>query len=246
MPGSAMSVAGPNIIINTIVADSLSQFADELEGAEDFNSALNSLIKKTIRKHRRIIFNGDGYSKEWIEEAKERGLLNLATAADALPHYSDEKNLALFLRHRIFTEKEVYSRQEILTRSYCNITVIEAATMCDMAEKDILPAINSYISKLTDSIGSIKASGVPVPVYSVKTAEKLSALADEMYDALCILSTNVAKANCVGASEACAFYCRDSIIPVMERLRRAADEAELVTERSFWPFPTYGDLLYHP
>ena len=246
MPGSAMSVAGPNIIINTIVADSLSQFADELEGAEDFNSALNSLIKKTIRKHRRIIFNGDGYSKEWIEEAKERGLLNLATAADALPHYSDEKNLALFLRHRIFTEKEVYSRQEILTRSYCNITVIEAATMCDMAEKDILPAINSYISKLTDSIESIKASGVPVPVYSVKTAEKLSALADDMYDALCMLRTNVAKANCVGASEACAFYCRDSIIPVMERLRRAADEAELVTERSFWPFPTYGDLLYHP
>ena len=137
MPGSSLSIAGPNIMLNTMVADSLMQFADRLEKAEDFDKELDALLAETVKEHRRIIFNGDNYTAEWVAEAKRRGLLDLATTADALPHFSDKKNVELFKRHKIFTESEIRSRQDILLDNYNKVIMIEAATMLDMAKKEI-------------------------------------------------------------------------------------------------------------
>ncbi|MBQ8895939.1 MAG: glutamine synthetase III [Clostridia bacterium] len=245
MPGSAMSVAEPNVVINTIVAESLRQFADELESAEDFTSALNALIRKTIKKHKRIIFNGDGYSREWKREAEHRGLLNLPTTADALPYFTSEKNIELFTRHKVYTEKEVRSRHDILLESYCKIIAIEALTMCDMAGKDIIPAVDSYILKLAKTVNSLKAAEAPIPHHVSATLKRLIELSDEMSASLKRLRANAEHAQRNLASEKCGVYCRDELIPVMRELRNAADEAEQLTERAFWPFPTYGDLLYY-
>ena len=245
MPGSAMSVAEPNVVINTIVAESLRQFADELESAEDFTSALNALIRKTIKKHKRIIFNGDGYSGEWTREAEHRGLLNLPTTADALPYFTSEKNIELFTRHKVYTEKEVRSRHDILLESYCKIIAIEALTMCDMAGKDIIPAVDSYILKLAKTVNSLKAAEAPIPHHVSATLKRLIELSDEMSASLKRLRANAEHAQRNLASEKCGVYCRDELIPVMRELRNAADEAEQLTERAFWPFPTYGDLLYY-
>ncbi|MBR6783291.1 MAG: glutamine synthetase III [Clostridia bacterium] len=245
MPGSAMSVAEPNVVINTIVAESLRQFADELESAEDFTSALNALIRKTIKKHKRIIFNGDGYSGEWKREAEHRGLLNLPTTADALPYFTSEKNIELFTRHKVYTEKEVRSRHDILLESYCKIIAIEALTMCDMAGKDIIPAVDSYILRLAKTVNSLKAAEAPIPHHVSATLKRLIELSDEMSASLKRLRANAEHAQRNLASEKCGVYCRDELIPVMRELRNAADEAEQLTERAFWPFPTYGDLLYY-
>ena len=245
MPGSAMSVAEPNVVINTIVADCLMQFADELERAEDFRTALNELIRRTIKEHRRIIFNGDGYSGDWKLEAARRGLLNLPTTADALPHFVSEENIALFTRHRVYTEKELRSRHDILLESYCKIIAIEAITMCDMAGKDILPAVSSYILKLASTVNALKSAGSPVPHHTSHTLARLIELSDEMSASLARLRANAEYAQRNLGSEKCGFYCRDEVLPVMDELRRAADEAETLTERAYWPFPTYGDLLYY-
>jgi glutamine synthetase len=245
MPGSAMSVAEPNVVINTAVADVLMQFADELEAASDFGAALNALIRRTIKNHKRIIFNGDGYSNEWKLEAKHRGLLDLPTTADALPHFTSEKNIALFTRHKVYTEKELRSRHDILLESYCKIITIEALTMCDMAGKDILPAVGSYILKLADTVNSLKSAGMPVPAHTSETLKRLIELSDEMTASLKRLRANAEYAQRNLNSEKCGVYCRDELLPVMAELRRSADEAEILTERSFWPFPTYGDLLYY-
>ncbi len=244
MPGSAMSVAGPNIVINTIVADALTEFADELEKATDFKSALDDLIRRTIRQHKRIIFNGDGYSDEWKKEAESRGLLNLATTPDALPLYTDDKNIRLFTKHHVFTEKEIRSRQDILLRAYCKITTIEALTMCDMASKDILPAVDGYIGKLSsDAVAAANAIG-SAPKRCVALATMLTELSDGMFEVLGKLKLSVDVAVAINDSQQCADFCRDMLIPLMQELRTLADSAESLTERSFWPFPTYGDLLY--
>ncbi|MBQ9848574.1 MAG: glutamine synthetase III [Clostridia bacterium] len=245
MPGSAMSVAEPNVVINTAVADVLMQFADELEAATDFGSALNSLIRRTIKQHKRIIFNGDGYSNEWKLEAAKRGLLNLPTTADALPHLTSEKNVALFTRHKVYTEKELQSRHDILLESYCKIISIEALTMCDMAGKDIIPAVGSYILKLAETVNAVKSAGAPVPCHTSKTLKRLCELSDEMTASLTRLRANAEHAQKNLGSKNCGVFCRDELLPLMAELRRAADEAETLTERSFWPFPTYGDMLYY-
>ncbi len=245
MPGSAMSVAEPNVVINTIVADTLMQFADELEQAEDFRTALSELIRRTIKAHKRIIFNGDGYSNDWKLEAEHRGLLNLPTTADALPYLVSEKNIALYTRHRVYTEKELRSRHDIMLESYCKIISIEALTMCDMAGKDIIPAVGSYILKLAKTINQVKAAGAPVPCHTSTTLTRLCELSDQMTASLKLLRANAEYAQKNLASEDCGVYCRDQVLPIMAELRRAADEAEILTERSFWPFPTYGDLLYY-
>ena len=245
MPGSAMSVAGPNIIINTIAADALKDFADELEKAEDFNAALNALIRRTVKKHKRIIFNGDGYSHEWELEAERRGLLNLRTTADALPFYTRKENIELFARHGVFTEKEIISRRGILTESYCKIVLIEALTMCDMAGKDILPAVGRYIGCLAQTANSLKAAGMPVPHHESSVMKRLIELSDGMSASLAILKDDCAKVSGFVGTQECADFCRDEVILRMEALRRDADEAETLVERSYWPFPTYGDLLYH-
>ena len=245
MPGSAMSVAEPNVIINTIVADCLMQFADELEGKTDFRSALSDLIRRTIKEHKRIIFNGDGYSNDWKLEAKHRGLLNLPTTADALPYLTSEKNIKLFTKHKVYTEKELRSRHDILLESYCKIISIEAMTMCDMAGRDILPAVGAYIKHLADTVVSLKNAGMPIPHHTSETLKRLIELSDEMSASLKLLRANAEYAQRNVASEKCGVHCRDSVIPIMAELRRSADEAETLTERSFWPFPTYGDLLYY-
>lgn len=245
MPGSAMSVAEPNVVINTIVADCLMQFADELEQASDFRSALSALIRRTIKEHKRIIFNGDGYSNEWKLEAAHRGLLNLPTTADALPYFTSEKNIALFTRHKVYTEKELRSRHDILLESYCKIIAIEAITMCDMAGKDILPAVGAYIRHLAETVNAVKSAEMPIPHHTRETLKRLIELSDEMAAALKRLRANAEHAQRNLGSESCGVYCRDAVLPVMAELRRAADEAEMLTERSFWPFPTYGDLLYY-
>ncbi len=245
MPGSAMSVAEPNVVINTAVAESLRLFADELEQASDFRSALSDLIRRTIKKHKRIIFNGDGYSNDWKLEAAHRGLLNLPTTADALPYLVSDKNIQLFTRHHVYTEKELRSRRDILLESYCKIIAIEALTMCDMAGKDILPAVGAYIRHLAETVNAIKLAGAPVPCHTSETLIRLCELSDEMSAALKRLHANAEHAQRNLSGENCGVFCRDNLLPVMDELRRAADEAEALTERSYWPFPTYGDLLYY-
>jgi glutamine synthetase len=245
MPGSAMSVAEPNVVINTIVADSLMQFADELEKADDFQTALNALIRRTIKEHRRIVFNGDGYSEEWTREAARRGLLNLPTTADALPYLVRKENIDLFTRHRVYTEKELRSRHDILLESYCKIIAIEALTMCDMAGRDIIPAVGSYILKLAHTVNELKSASAPIPHHTVSTLNRLVELSDEMSASLARLRANAEHAQRNLSSEKCGFFCRDEVLPLMDELRKAADEAETLTERSYWPFPTYGDLLYY-
>lgn len=245
MPGSAMSVAEPNVVINTIVAESLMQFADELEQATDFQSALQELIRRTIKKHKRIIFNGDGYSNEWKLEAARRGLLNLPTTADALPYFTSDANIELFTRHKVYTEKELRSRHDILLESYCKIITIEALTMCDMASRDIIPAVDSYILKLSQTIATLKSIDAPIPHHTSETLKRLIELSDEMSASLKRLLANSEHAQRNLNSRNCGVYCRDEVLPLMSELRRSADEAETITERSFWPFPTYGDLLYY-
>ncbi len=241
--GSSFSVAGPNIILNTIVADTLMQFADELEKADDFSAALNKLIRRTIKNHKRIVFNGNGYSKEWVEEATRRGLKNYASTTDALPHYTDEKNIALFARHGVFTETEVHSRQEILLENYSKVIHIEALTMIDMVQKDILPAIMSYTAFLTDSALKKVQLGIRSNIEKAQ-AEKLSDKAEAISELLAVLSENVATADTVEGTESLAVYNRDKVFCAMQALRAVVDETELLVPTSYWPYPTYGEMLF--
>ena len=240
--GSSFSVAGPNIILNTIVADTLKQFADELELAEDFSRALNKLIRRTIKNHKRIIFNGNGYSQEWLEEAARRGLKNYATTPDALPHYTDEKNIALFSRHGVFTETEVHSRQEILLENYNKVIRIEALTMLDMVSKDILPAIMNYTAFLTDSALKKVQLGIASNIEK-KMAADLSERCERINDLFGQLQENI-RAAAITDSEALSLHNRDAILASMQALRAVVDETELMVPSSYWPYPSYGDLLF--
>jgi len=241
--GSSFSVAEPNIILNTIVADTLMQFADELEQASDFTAALNRLIRRTIKRHKRIIFNGNGYSKEWIEEAERRGLKNYTSTTDALPHYTDEKNIALFARHGVFNANEVQSRQAIMLENYSKVIHIEALTMLDMVSKDILPAIMSYTAFLTDSALKKVQLGISAKLEK-SLAEKLSAKAESISELFTALSDNVLGAAEVEGHEALAIYNRDKVFSAMQALRAVVDETELLVPSSYWPYPTYGQLLF--
>ena len=241
--GSSFSVAGPNIILNTIVADTLEQFADELEQAEDFTAALNRLVRRTIKKHKRIIFNGNGYSKEWVEEAERRGLKNYASTTDALPHYTDEKNIALFARHGVFTETEIHSRQEILLENYSKVIHIEALTMLDMASRDILPAIMKYVSFLTDSALKKAQLGIKVNIER-DLAEKLSEKTQMILERIDRLNAGVeAAAQAEGTLEE-AVANREQVVSAMEALRAVVDETELLVPTEYWPYPAYGEMLF--
>ena len=245
MLGSAFSVSDPNIMLNTIVAEELSLFADELENSTDFKTALGELIRKTIREHKRIIFNGNNYSDEWVQEAEKRGLLNLKSTVDALPYFISEKNLKLFTKHRIFVEAEVYSRYEILLENYSKVLNIESLTMLEMARKDILPAVCSYISELSESAAAKKSL---VPGISCEMEEalvtKLSSLCESLYRKIGELDSLLLKAkDYEGGLEKATFY-RNSIFTAMQELRAVADELEINTDHKHWPFPTYGELLF--
>lgn len=241
MPGSTFSIAGINIILNTIVADELKQFADELEKCDDLAKAVDSIVKKTMREHKRIIFNGNNYSDEWVSEAEKRGLLNLRSTADALPLFTEEKNIRLFERHHVFTAVEMHSRQEILVENYCKILRIEVLTMADMMRKSILPAVMSNIKELTDAALGLKQLGIEAPVEDIAKLSSLYANASKKLNAL---EDAMLPVNSLGNGIAAAEEYRDRVIPAMLELRAAADEMELVTAKKHWPFPTYGDILF--
>ncbi|MDO5115136.1 MAG: glutamine synthetase III [Synergistaceae bacterium] len=244
MVGSSQSIAGPNIALNTIVADELEQFADELEGAEDFKAALNGLIRKTISEHRRIIFNGNGYEGAWLEEAERRGLSNYPTTPDALPHYIDEKNVALFTRHKVFTEVEMRSRCEVHLENYCKVLRIEALTMAEMVRKDIIPASYTYLKRLSETAVAVKSACPELDcAMEINMLKHLRTLTDSLYMNLNRLEELIA-ASPEGSELEKAIYYRDMALPVMGELRAAADEIEKFVGEKYWPYPTYGELLY--
>ena len=243
MPGSNSSIAGCNIVLNTVIADELEKSANILEGADDFETTLHALIKDTIKNHKRIIFNGNGYDDSWIEEAEKRGLLNLKTTPDALPYFKTEENIELFERQKVLSKEEVESRYEILMDEYEKEINIEALTMLDIAKKDILPAASKFSRELTDTIANKKAIGIDL-TYELETAKKVSEALTEAYQAMVTLEKDVEKLHAIDDVEKSAFYVRDFIIQDMAALRKPCDELEVVTSNEDWPFPTYGKLLF--
>ncbi len=243
MLGSTFSIAGPNIILNTIVAESLDAFANELEGAKDLMSAVKDLVKKTYLAHKRIIFNGNGYSDEWVKEAGKRGLLNLQSTPEAIPYFKNAKNIALFEKHGIFSALEVESRTEILLENYAKVVNIEALTMIDMANKQILPAVTTYIKELAKTAIATKELGFEATA-QVNTAKKLAKLSADASKYLEKLGVNVHKAEAIDDITKKAMFYRTDVIPIMDNLRKTADEMEVNTADKYWPFPTYGAILF--
>ena len=245
MPGSTLSMAGPNVVLNTAVAEELRQFADELESAEDFTSALNDLIKRVIKEHKRIIFNGNGYDDAWIEEALRRGLPNLRTTPDCMPAFISEKSVQLFTSHNVYSKAELQSHYDIKLDSYAKVVNIEALTMLDMARKDILPAVSAYSEKLAHTATSKKAVLPDADCnYELATLEKLSRIEASMFARTNDLEKAVLEAKETAGVAETANYYKDHVIPAMNELRVSADELEMLTAKEYWPFPSYGDLLF--
>ncbi len=246
--GSNHSVSGPNLTLNTIVAEELSRIADKLEAAvaagEDFNKAVGRLIREIYKEHKRIIFNGNNYSDEWVEEAKRRGLLNLRTTPDALPYFVSEKNIAMYTKHRVFTEMEMHSRDEIHMESYCKVMNIEALTMLDMAKKQVIPAVLKYIRAVSETAAAAKAIGISADV-ETEIAAKLTSLAAELHEGIGALEFAVNESHKFTDSYDLMFFIRDEIIPTMNSVRAAADELEVMVDEEYWPFPTYDALLFN-
>ena len=242
MLGSSQSIAGPNIALNTIMAEELSRFADVLEKAEDFDSALQHMVSQTLKEHSRIIFSGNGYSEGWRQEAAQRGLSNLPSTADALPTYISRKNIDLVTRHGIFTETEFRARHAIHLDSYNKIIKIEARTMVDMAGNQILPAALRYSKDLCDTIRGKKNLEVSCRGETA-LLRKLAAHTDGLYDA--IESLKKALSGVPAEAEAASHYCRQVVVPAMSALRMEADALETLTDKSYWPYPTYSDLLFY-
>lgn len=243
MPGSSASIAGCNIMLNTAVADVLSEMADILEKADDFDATLHNLIKETYKKHKRIIFNGNGYDDAWVEEAEKRGLYNLKSTPDALPYSVKPENIALFERQHVLNKEEVLSRYEINMEEYTKIINIEALTMLDMAKKDILPSVSRFTKTLLETISSKKALGIDAS-YEEGFVQKISSKLKEAYTALEDLDSKTKTFSEIEDFKKAAFYVRDEIIPAMDALREPCDVMETLTDASEWPFPTYGKLLY--
>lgn len=245
MLGSALSISGPNIVLNTIVAEELSQFADILESSTDFNNDLHELIKTTINEHKRIIFNGNNYSDDWVKEAKDRELLNLKTTVDALPYFVSEKNIKLFTKHKIFNETEMYSRYEILLENYCKTLNIEALTMVDMSKRSIVPATLSYIKKISDTANAKTKLSSSISCELEKTlVTKLSTLLECLYKKTTVLENELIEAKGYINIKQQADYYKDNILISMQELRAVADEIEALVGNEYWPFPTYGQLLF--
>ncbi len=245
MLGSSDSASEPNVILNTAVAESLRLFADELESASDFETALHDLIAKTIAQHKRIIFNGNCYDEAWIAEAKDRGLCNYPTTPDCLPHLLDKKNIDLFATHRIYAETELRSRLEIMLENYCKILNIEARTMVDMACRDILPAVSDYITTLADAVSRAQIFETDMRnSFEAKTAKALITLKEKAFASLLSLEAAANKALAICDLEERAIFYKDKIAPLMAELRASCDAMERLTAADFWPMPTYGDLLF--
>ena len=246
MVGSSDSIACANIMLNAAMAETLKEFADRLEGVSDFESALHDVIKETIKAHKRIIFNGNGYDDAWIKEATEkRGLLNLRTTPDALVTALEKKNVEMLTSLKIFSEAEIRSRYEICLENYCKTVNIEGLTMVDMARKEILPAVEAYLGDLSGTVAA-KTAAVPglACKYEKDQISKLSKLADEISDAASSLDTTLIRLKAIPDVTDAAYVIRDVVLQKMAELRVVCDEAESITADKYWPFPTYGDLLF--
>ena len=241
MPGSSQNIACINMMLNTAVADVFKSYADELEGAEDFDAALNALVKRELTAHQRVIFNGNGYDDSWVAEAEKRGLPNLKSTPEALACY--DEFVDVFEGTGVLSETELLSRKEILLEEYAKLIKIESRTMVDMAKKDILPAVGSYTKELSEIACNKKQLGLDAAL-EIKELEKLSALASDTYDKIEALSAAIAGAGAVEGVQEAADYQHDTVIPAMEQLRTVADELEVNTAAKYWPFPAYDKLLF--
>ena len=241
--GSSASVSDANVVLNTIVAESLRQYADELEKAQDFRSSLHDLIVREIHDHKRIIFNGNNYSEEWVKEAGKRGLLSLSSTVDALPCYTAEKNIRLFETHRVLSESELRSRRDIGLDSYAKMINIEAETMLMMSRRQILPAVLKYAGSLASACGSLKDAGVPLECSGTILGE-LCSETDRLKMATDTLSAALEKKPGGDNPLDAASYMHDTVLPAMTALRKSADHLEQITDRAVWPFPTYDELLF--
>ena len=248
MLGSAASVANPNIVLNTAVAEVLAEFSAALKDVpeEEMENAVHALLKKTIEEHKRIIFNGNGYTDEWVEEAEKRGLYNLKTTPDALPHFIAEKNIALFTKHGIFTKEELFSRYEIWLENYYKTINIESNTLAEMIQKQVIPSVYTYVEKLADTAAAKKSVVADISVASeAALISKLSTLADTMAKDLETLKADTAKA--LASSDdvlACSKAYQETVLEDMETLRKSADEAEALIPDELLPYPTYDELLF--
>ena len=245
MVGSSNSIACANIMLNAAVAESLKIYADRLEGAENFEAKLHEMIQKTIKDHKRIIFNGNGYDDAWLEEAARRGLSNYPTTPDCIPHIMDGKNVQMLTAHKVFSEAEMRSRCEILLENYCKTVIIEANTMIDIARKQILPAVQGYTAELAGGVAAKKAISTDIVCgYESGLIARLSVLTDQIAAKTDELEASVLELK--GAADVAqeAYAIRDAVIGRMAALRAVADEAETVTAEKYWPFPTYGELLF--
>ncbi len=245
MLGSSQSISGPNVALNTIVAEELRQFADRLEAAEDFDSELHVLIHKTVVENKRIVFNGNGYDDAWVKEAERRGLLNLRTTPEALPYYITEKNIRLFEDHKVFTSTEVHSRYEIHQESYAKTIRIEALTMVDMVRKDVLPAVSAFTGELAANAAAKKAVSEAADIsYETGTLNRLSELMGLAAKKLSDLESAIVESAGIAGCEELSAFCRDRIFAVMNELRVYVDEMETMTSAEYWPYPSYGDMLF--
>lgn len=245
MLGSSASVSDPNTTINTAVAEILKQFANELENAENFELSLHNLIKRVITEHKRIVFNGNGYDDKWLAEAEKRGLHNLKSTPDALPHFLDEKNVALFTAHKVYTKREMRSRLEILLQSYCNLINIEGKTMVEMTRKEILPAVSKYSRLLSDTALSKTSLCAPLDCsYEKDTLAEISSLTARAFEKVKGLEKALLGANKTDGVQKLSVYYKDKVLPVMTKLREAVDRLEQLVSEDCWPMPTYGDLLF--
>ena len=246
MLGSAISIACPNIMLNTIAAEEFRQFADLLEGSEDLETDARELVQRVMLRHGRIIFNGDGYSAAWQQEAERRGLLNLPTTVDALPHYLDEKNVALFQTHRIYTKAEMEARYETALEEYVKTLRIEALTMSQMARRDIFPGVSRCLSRLADGISAQRIACKDLPCAGeTKLLQSLSALLDQAFEKADALDFHLSQPEAhTGEILAQATYYKDAVLPAMDALRAVVDQMESRTDASLWPYPSYGQLMF--
>ena len=245
MLGSTFSIACPNMILNTIVADELAQFADELEKASDVEVSAKEIIHRVVKEHRRIIFNGNNYSDEWVKEAEKRGLLNLKSTPEALPHYIDEKNVELFARHHIFTKSELVSRYEILEENYAKTMNIEVLTMIELTKRDIIPAVSAFTSDMSAAVLNKKSVSDKIPCDAEEAIiEKASELLCKIYERTGVLEELVKEIAPLKESELSMAYA-NKIIPAMADLREVIDKAETIVGADYWPYPTYGEMLFY-
>ncbi len=243
MVGSSQSIADANVVLNTVMAEALSDFADRLQGKEDVEAGARKIIRDTVKKHSRIIFNGNGYTDEWVAEAEVRGLCNYVTTADAVVHMTDEKNVKLYAKHKVYTEKELISRREIMLNEYANVVNIEVLTLIELTKKQIIPACYGYEKELLELCNARAQAGLSGAGSEFNTVKSICELTDKL-DSLCRQLEDSQK-GLSGSARKRAFYVKDTLLPLSQSVRECIDALEQIVAKKYWPFPTYGDLLFY-